>query len=176
MKALKIVKPSASHLRFSLSSPIHMPLGFSDSYAFRVPTSFSLHSISFRASSSRFVVYGMSIRSGNNVNIPTEDNLDSNVVKVAIKQMLDKRSQHNNSSLSTSKTEVFVPDVSTSGDSSARSSRLGRTRTEPVVRSRTDSRVAIFRDREVERKDPDYGQVMLIGGKAEKVCWLVLVV
>ncbi|KAI3811935.1 hypothetical protein L1987_16633 [Smallanthus sonchifolius] len=93
-----------------------------------------------------------------NVNIPTEDNLDSNVVKVAIKKMLDKRSQHvqeylalspalfqidrrmqevfqhNNSSLSTSKTEVFVPDVSTSGDSSARSSRLGRTRTEPVVR------------------------------------------
>ncbi|KAI3801088.1 hypothetical protein L1987_29189 [Smallanthus sonchifolius] len=51
-----------------------------------------------------------------------------------------------------------------------------RSRTGPVVRSRTDSRVAIFRDREVERKDPDYGQVMLIGEKAEKVCWLVLVV
>ncbi|KAI3809260.1 hypothetical protein L1987_25231 [Smallanthus sonchifolius] len=141
------------------------------------------------------------------VNIPTEDNLNSNVVKVAIKQRLNKRSQvssgpnsnslknnslksveerkeeynrararifsstssssetrmqevlqHNNSSLTTSKIEVSVPDVSTSVDSSAGSSRSGRTRTEndPIVRSRSDSRVAIFRDREVERKDPDY--------------------
>ncbi|KAJ0557319.1 putative R3H domain-containing protein [Helianthus annuus] len=39
-----------------------------------------------------------------------------------------------------------------------RSSRSGRTRTEkePVARSRSNSRVAIFRDREVEQKDPDY--------------------
>nr|XP_043632581.1 uncharacterized protein LOC122603825 [Erigeron canadensis] len=57
--------------------------------------------------------------------------------------------------------EVSVPDVSTgrvSVDSSAGSSRSGRVRTEkePIVRSRSNSRVAIFRDREVERKDPDY--------------------
>ncbi|KAI3520359.1 hypothetical protein L1887_09735 [Cichorium endivia] len=43
-------------------------------------------------------------------------------------------------------------------DSTAGSSRPGRSRTEkePIVRSRSNSRVAIFRDREVERKDPDY--------------------
>ncbi|KAJ0704837.1 putative R3H domain, SUZ domain, R3H domain superfamily protein [Helianthus annuus] len=144
------------------------------------------------------------------VNIPTEDNLSSNVVKVAIKQRPNKRSQvsgglnssssknnslksveerkeeynrararifsssssssetrtqeviQHNSSLPTSKTEdVSVADVSigrASVDSSAGSSRPGRSRTEkePVVRSRSNSRVAIFRDREVERKDPDY--------------------
>ncbi|KAJ0771278.1 putative R3H domain, SUZ domain, R3H domain superfamily protein [Helianthus annuus] len=141
------------------------------------------------------------------VNIPTEDNLNNNVVKVAIKQRQNKRSQansgpnsnslkdnslksveerkeeynrararifsstssssetrtlevsqHNNSSLTTSKVEVSVPDVSSSVDSSAGSSRSGRTRTEkePVARSRSNSRVAIFRDREVEQKDPDY--------------------
>ncbi|KAI7758054.1 hypothetical protein M8C21_017360 [Ambrosia artemisiifolia] len=144
------------------------------------------------------------------VNIPTEDNLGSNVVKVAIKQRPNKRSQgsggpnsnssknnslksveerkeeynrararifsstssssetrtqevlQHNSSLPTSKTEeVSVADVSTgraSVDSSAGSSRPGRSRTdkEPIVRSRSNSRVAIFRDREVERKDPDY--------------------
>ncbi|XP_076902172.1 uncharacterized protein LOC143556821 [Bidens hawaiensis] len=139
-------------------------------------------------------------------NIPTEDNLNNNVGKVAIKQRL-KRSQanngpnsnsmknnslksveerkeeynrararifsssssssetrvqevlqHDNSPVITSKAEVPVADVSTSVDSSAGSSRPGRTRTEkePVVRSRSNSRVAIFRDREVEQKDPDY--------------------
>lgn len=68
--------------------------------------------------------------------------------------------QHN--TLGTSKVEeVSVPDVSTgrtSVDYSAGSSRSGRSRTEeePIVRSRSNSRVAIFRDREVERKDPDY--------------------
>ncbi|KVI09631.1 R3H domain-containing protein, viridiplantae [Cynara cardunculus var. scolymus] len=154
------------------------------------------------------------------VNIPTED-LSSSVVKVAIKQRPNKRSQggggansnslKNNSlksveerkeeynrararifsssssssgvpggkqeseprmqeviqhsPLGTSKIEeVSVPggvDVSigrASVDSSAGSSRPGRSRTEkePIVRSRSNSRVAIFRDREVERKDPDY--------------------
>ncbi|KAK9061341.1 hypothetical protein SSX86_018521 [Deinandra increscens subsp. villosa] len=144
------------------------------------------------------------------VNIPTEDSLSSNVVKVAIKQRPGKRSQagggiNSNSSknnslksveerkeeynrararifsssssasetrmqdvfqhsspLTTSKSEeVSVADVSigrASVDSSAGSSRSGRSRTEkePIVRSRSNSRVAIFRDREVERKDPDY--------------------
>ncbi|KAI3793531.1 hypothetical protein L1987_36150 [Smallanthus sonchifolius] len=143
------------------------------------------------------------------VNIPTEDNHSSNVVKVAIKQRPSKRSQvsgglnsnssknnslksveerkedynrararifsstssssetrmqevfQHNSSLTISKTEVSVADVSigrASVDSSAGSSRSGRSRTEkePIVRSRSNSRVAIFRDREVERKDPDY--------------------
>ncbi|CAI9273165.1 unnamed protein product [Lactuca saligna] len=61
--------------------------------------------------------------------------------------------------------EVSVPgDVAigrSSVDSTAGSSRPGRSsRTErerePIVRSRSNSRVAIFRDREVERKDPDY--------------------
>ncbi|XP_076910251.1 uncharacterized protein LOC143567827 [Bidens hawaiensis] len=138
------------------------------------------------------------------VNIPTEDNLSSNVVKVAIKQRPNKRSQlsggpnsnsSKNNSLksveerkeeynrararifsssetrtqeafqhnSSSKTEEasVAADVSTgraSVDSSAGGSRSGRSRTEkePIVRSRSNSRVAIFRDREVERKDPDY--------------------
>ncbi|KAL8247519.1 hypothetical protein R6Q59_008735 [Mikania micrantha] len=144
------------------------------------------------------------------VSIPTEDNISSNVVKVAIKQRPDKRSQvsgglnsnssknnslksveerkeeynrararifsstssssetrlqevfQHNSSLTTSKTEeVSAANVSfgrASVDSSAGSSRSGRSRAEkePIVRSRSNSRVAIFRDREVERKDPDY--------------------
>ncbi|XP_071734638.1 uncharacterized protein [Rutidosis leptorrhynchoides] len=64
--------------------------------------------------------------------------------------------------LGTSKVEeASAPDTSigrASVDSSAGSSRSGRSRTEkePVVRSRSNSRVAIFRDHEVERKDPDY--------------------
>ncbi|GAB2286944.1 hypothetical protein Dimus_021332 [Dionaea muscipula] len=43
-------------------------------------------------------------------------------------------------------------------DSSAGSSRSSRSRTEkePAVRYRPNNRVAIFRDREVDRKDPDY--------------------
>ncbi|KAA8534543.1 hypothetical protein F0562_032060 [Nyssa sinensis] len=43
-------------------------------------------------------------------------------------------------------------------DSSTGSSRSARSRTEkePVGRFRTNNRVAIFRDREVDRKDPDY--------------------
>lgn len=42
-------------------------------------------------------------------------------------------------------------------DSSTSNSRLARSRTEePVGTSKTNNRVAIFRDREVERKDPDY--------------------
>ncbi|CAK9136615.1 unnamed protein product [Ilex paraguariensis] len=42
-------------------------------------------------------------------------------------------------------------------DSLAGSSRLARNRTEdPVGRFRPNNRVAIFRDREVDRKDPDY--------------------
>ncbi|KAF7147052.1 hypothetical protein RHSIM_Rhsim03G0099800 [Rhododendron simsii] len=42
-------------------------------------------------------------------------------------------------------------------DSSTCNSRLARSRTEePVGTSKTNNRVAIFRDREVERKDPDY--------------------
>lgn len=43
-------------------------------------------------------------------------------------------------------------------ESSTSSSRLPRSRTEkePIARPRTNSRVAIFRDREVDRKDPDY--------------------
>uniref|UniRef100_A0A5B7AFP8 R3H domain-containing protein 2-like n=1 Tax=Davidia involucrata TaxID=16924 RepID=A0A5B7AFP8_DAVIN len=43
-------------------------------------------------------------------------------------------------------------------DSSTCSSRSARSRTEkePVGRFQTNSRVAIFRDREVDRKDPDY--------------------
>lgn len=149
------------------------------------------------------------------VNIPTEDNISSNAVKVAIKQRPSKRSQvggansnspknnslksveerkeeynrararifssssspsggkqeseprvqevyQHNSPVTTSKIEeVVVPDVSigrASVDSSAGSSRTGRSRreNEPIVRSRSNSRVAIFRDREVERKDPDY--------------------
>ncbi|KAL5976367.1 hypothetical protein ACLOJK_020698 [Asimina triloba] len=39
--------------------------------------------------------------------------------------------------------------------SSSRSSR-SRTEKEPIARNKTNSRVAIFRDREVDRKDPDY--------------------
>ncbi|KAF8403265.1 hypothetical protein HHK36_011366 [Tetracentron sinense] len=43
------------------------------------------------------------------------------------------------------------------GDSSTGSSRSGRSRTEdPVGRYKANNRVAIFRDREVDRKDPDY--------------------
>ncbi|KAJ4970901.1 hypothetical protein NE237_004000 [Protea cynaroides] len=44
------------------------------------------------------------------------------------------------------------------GDSSTGSSRSGRSRTEkePVGRYRANSRVAIFRDREFDRNDPDY--------------------
>ncbi|KAH6755130.1 hypothetical protein C2S53_017839 [Perilla frutescens var. hirtella] len=43
-------------------------------------------------------------------------------------------------------------------ESSTSSSRLPRSRTEkePIGRPKTNSRVAIFRDREVDRKDPDY--------------------
>ncbi|XVE68601.1 hypothetical protein DITRI_Ditri09bG0081700 [Diplodiscus trichospermus] len=43
-------------------------------------------------------------------------------------------------------------------ESSTSSSRLARSRTEkePIVRSKPNNRVAIFRDRETERKDPDY--------------------
>lgn len=42
-------------------------------------------------------------------------------------------------------------------DSSTSSSRSARSRTEePIGRNKTNSRVAIFRDREVDRKDPDY--------------------
>ncbi|KAL6958651.1 hypothetical protein U1Q18_046724 [Sarracenia purpurea var. burkii] len=42
-------------------------------------------------------------------------------------------------------------------DSSTSSIRLASNRTEePLGRSKTNNRVAIFRDREVERKDPDY--------------------
>lgn len=43
-------------------------------------------------------------------------------------------------------------------ESSTSSSRLPKSRTErePIGRPKTNSRVAIFRDREVERKDPDY--------------------
>ncbi|XAR53494.1 hypothetical protein NMG60_11022071 [Bertholletia excelsa] len=43
-------------------------------------------------------------------------------------------------------------------DSSASSSKIVRNRTEnePVGRSKINNRVAIFRDREVDRKDPDY--------------------
>jgi hypothetical protein len=43
-------------------------------------------------------------------------------------------------------------------DSSTSSSRSARSRTEkePIGRNKPNSRVAIFRDREVDRKDPDY--------------------
>ena len=43
-------------------------------------------------------------------------------------------------------------------ESSTSSSRLARSRTEkePIGRSQPNNRVAIFRDRETERKDPDY--------------------
>lgn len=43
-------------------------------------------------------------------------------------------------------------------DSSTSSSRLPRSRTEkePIGRPKTNNKVAIFRDREVDRKDPDY--------------------
>ncbi|KAI3458860.1 hypothetical protein Pfo_015523 [Paulownia fortunei] len=43
-------------------------------------------------------------------------------------------------------------------DSSTSSSRLPRSRTEkePIGRPKTNNRVAIFRDRDVDRKDPDY--------------------
>ncbi|XP_042044118.1 cAMP-regulated phosphoprotein 21-like [Salvia splendens] len=43
-------------------------------------------------------------------------------------------------------------------ESSTSSSRLPKSRTErePIGRPKTNSRVAVFRDREVERKDPDY--------------------
>ncbi|XP_010271700.1 PREDICTED: cAMP-regulated phosphoprotein 21-like [Nelumbo nucifera] len=43
-------------------------------------------------------------------------------------------------------------------DSTTSSNRSGRSRTEkePVGRHKTNNRVAIFRDREVDRKDPDY--------------------
>ncbi|KAL0317246.1 UNVERIFIED_CONTAM: hypothetical protein Sangu_2138900 [Sesamum angustifolium] len=43
-------------------------------------------------------------------------------------------------------------------DSSTSSSRLSRSRTEkePIGRPKTNNKVAIFRDREVDRKDPDY--------------------
>ncbi|PWA99152.1 R3H domain-containing protein, viridiplantae [Artemisia annua] len=150
------------------------------------------------------------------VNIPTDD-ISSSVVKVAIKQRPNTRSQgggadsnslknnslksveerkeeynrararifsssssssggkqeseprmeevlQHNSSLGSSRIEKVVsePNVSIIGrgsvDSSAGSSTSGRSRTEkePIVRSRSNSRVAIFRDREVERNDPDY--------------------
>ncbi|KAL2227680.1 UNVERIFIED_CONTAM: cAMP-regulated phosphoprotein 21 [Sesamum indicum] len=43
-------------------------------------------------------------------------------------------------------------------DSSTSSSRISRSRTEkePIARPKTNNKVAIFRDREVDRKDPDY--------------------
>ncbi|XP_050384824.1 uncharacterized protein LOC126801500 [Argentina anserina] len=40
--------------------------------------------------------------------------------------------------------------------SSSRASSRGRTEKEPVGRYRPNNRVAIFRDREIDRKDPDY--------------------
>ncbi|GFP95830.1 r3h domain-containing protein 2 [Phtheirospermum japonicum] len=45
-------------------------------------------------------------------------------------------------------------------DSSTSSIRLPRSRTEkdPIARPKTNNRVAIFRDREVDRKDPDYNR------------------
>ncbi|KAL6518293.1 hypothetical protein OROMI_033994 [Orobanche minor] len=45
-------------------------------------------------------------------------------------------------------------------DSSTSSSRLPRSRTEkePIARPRTNSRVAIIRDRDVDRNDPDYNR------------------
>ncbi|KAF5959170.1 hypothetical protein HYC85_000379 [Camellia sinensis] len=70
--------------------------------------------------------------------------------------------QHN--SLVISKVEEkFIPggsDVNSGRgliDSSTSSSRLARSRTEePVGRSRANNKVAIFRDRDFDRKDPDY--------------------
>lgn len=58
------------------------------------------------------------------------------------------------------KTAIVGPDVNVSrasGDSSS-SSRIGASRVEkePVSRSRTNNKVAIIRDRDVERSDPDY--------------------
>ncbi|GMP22289.1 hypothetical protein CsSME_00000372 [Camellia sinensis var. sinensis] len=59
--------------------------------------------------------------------------------------------------------EKFIPggsDVNSGRgliDSSTSSSRLARSRTEePVGRSRANNKVAIFRDRDFDRKDPDY--------------------
>lgn len=151
------------------------------------------------------------------VNLPSED---SGVVKVAIKQRPQRRSQVANSSNSSSpksnssksveerkeeynrararifnsnnfnggptgkpETELRFPDVSQLGssgvakieeklipgvsdmssrrvliDTSTSSSVSARSRTdkEPVGRHKPNSRVAIFRDRETDRKDPDY--------------------
>lgn len=71
--------------------------------------------------------------------------------------------QHTSSGMSRAeeKTIPRVSDVNTGrglNDSSTSSTRLARSKSEvePVGRSRTNSKVAIFRDRDVERKDPDF--------------------
>jgi hypothetical protein len=75
-------------------------------------------------------------------------------------------SQHGTFGISKSeeKSTPGIPDLSSgrglieSSTSNSRSATLARTRIEkePVGRYRPNNRVAIFRDREVDRKDPDY--------------------
>ncbi|KAE8683220.1 pentatricopeptide repeat-containing protein [Hibiscus syriacus] len=109
------------------------------------------------------------------VNLPSED---PGVVKVAIKQRPQKSgssgkpaseprlqdvSYYGSSGMPNmeEKSVAMVSDVNSGSgliDYSSSSSRPARSRTEkePIGRSKPHNRVAIFRDRETERKDPDY--------------------
>ncbi|XP_059307726.1 uncharacterized protein LOC132059198 isoform X1 [Lycium ferocissimum] len=68
---------------------------------------------------------------------------------IGIPQLEEKASPAGGSDLSTGRCLI---DSSTSSSRSARS----RTEKEPVGRSKSYNKVAIFRDREIDRKDPDY--------------------
>ncbi|CAN4114398.1 unnamed protein product [Withania somnifera] len=68
---------------------------------------------------------------------------------IGIPQLEEKASSAGSSDLNTGRGLI---DSSTSSSRSARS----RTEKEPVGRSKSYNKVAIFRDREIDRKDPDY--------------------
>ncbi|KAF5742613.1 R3H domain-containing protein 2-like isoform X1 [Tripterygium wilfordii] len=83
--------------------------------------------------------------------------------KLEIEPKLPDTSQHASSGISRLEQKSFsgLPDVNSgrclieSSTSSSRSTR-GRSEKDPVGRYKPNNRVAIFRDREVERTDPDY--------------------
>ncbi|XP_052198953.1 uncharacterized protein LOC127806037 [Diospyros lotus] len=76
----------------------------------------------------------------------TQDNIQQNLLGMS---KVEEKSVPGGSCVNNSRGVIDPP---------TSSSRLARSRIEkePVGRSKTNSRVAIFRDREVERKDPDY--------------------
>ncbi|KAL6130257.1 hypothetical protein ACLB2K_068638 [Fragaria x ananassa] len=80
---------------------------------------------------------------------------ESGVTKVAIKQRPQKRSQMANSGGSNSSKGNSSKSVEERKEDSRSFSRR-RTEKEPVGRYKPNNRVAIFRVREIDRKDPDY--------------------